>query len=235
MSIELPKYSIQEAKEKPSFIKTYLPILMLVCGLIVGFIGYKLLSSKTLSNFVEKNRLLEDTVHKFEEKNELLKVEVSQLKAETLIKNEALLQLQKDYKQQIDNENKLKSEINFYEQLLSPSIENKGLRVFQSRISDLKNSNYNLDLTLVQKIQKAQIIKGRFEVHVSGTQNNSKNTITAHLKDDSNYEFKYFHKISLDFSLPKGFQAEQLIVKLFPNNKKSKLIEYSVSWHSLIQ
>jgi hypothetical protein len=235
VSIELPKYSIQDPDKKSSFIKSNLPLLMMACGLLIGYMSYKYFSENTLNSFIDRNRVLEETAQKINDKNELLEVEVSQLKAENLIKNEAVLQLQTDYKGQIDRQNELQSELSFYEQLLSPSAENKGLRVFQSKISDLKNNNFNLDLTLVQKIQKAKIITGRFEVYVSGKLEDKKKSIAIHLQEDSKYEFKYFHKFSLGFSLPKGFKAEQLIVKLFPQNKKSKLIERTTSWASLIQ
>ena len=91
-----------------------------------------------------------------------------------------------------------------------------------------------MDYTLVQKIQKAKIITGGFEISVLGRLEGVKKSIAIHIKDQSKYKFKYFQKISLDFSLPKGFKAEQLVVKLFPQNKKSNLIEHTVSWASLI-
>lgn len=235
VSIELPKYSIHQSNETPSFIKKALPVLMLICGLVFGYFGYKYITGNSLNSFIERNRLLEDSIQKDQLKIENLEIEISQLKAESQIKNEAVLQLQDDFKTQIDLQNGLESEINFYQQLLSPSTENKGLRIFDSKVWDLDNNNFNLDLTLVQKIQKAKIISGRYEVNILGLQENVQKSIPIHIKDESNYKFKYFHKISLSFSLPKGFKAEQLVVKLFPQNKKSKLIEHSVSWASHIQ
>ena len=235
MSIEIPKYSVQESIEEPSLIKKTLPILLFFCGLLFGYLGYKYITQNSLDSIIERNGLLEESKQIDQQKIEGLEVELSQLKAENQIKNEAIGQLQIDYKAQIDIQNGLESEINFYQQLLSPSAENKGLRVFESKIGDLGNLNYSLDLTLVQKIQKAKVISGSFEINVIGKQENNKKSIAIHIKDESKYEFKYFQKISLGFSVPKGFKAEQLVVKLFPQNKKSKLIEHSVSWTSLIQ
>ncbi len=126
----------------------------------------------------------------------------------------------------------MESEISFYQQLLSPNAENKGLRVFDNHIFELDNNNFKLQATLVQKIQKANIISGRFEIYVIGKQENEQKTLAIHKKDDSKYEFKYFHKVSFGFSLPKGFKAEQLVVKLFPQNKKSKPVEHTVTWAS---
>jgi len=184
---------------------------------------------------MERNERLEDANENAKQEIESLEIELSQLKAENQIKNEAVSALQNDYKSQIDIQDDLKSEISFYQQLLSPSAENKGLRVFDNKLIELGNQNYRLDITLVQKIQKARIINGRFEIQVLGKQENENKSLSIHKNDEAKYEFKYFHRVSLGFSLPKGFKAEQLIVKLFPQNKTSKLIEHSVSWATLIQ
>lgn len=235
MSIELPKYSIQVAENKPSLFKKTLPVFTLILGLAIGFSGYKFWSDNSTKNLIESNRVLEELKIKNQKKIETLAIEVSQLRAENKIKNEAVLLLQNDYKSQIDTQNDLESEIQFYQLLLTPGSENQGLRVFDSKATDLGDDNYKLSLTLVQKIQKAAIISGRFEVSLLGTQGDGENSIDIHTKDDSNYEFKYFHKVSLGFSLPKGFKPTQLVVKLFPKNKKSKPIEHTVSWETLLK
>jgi len=212
-----------------------MPFIMLILGLLIGFSGYKFWTDKSINHLTETNQILEELKLKNNKKIDSLSIKVSQLRAENTIKNEAILQLQNEYKTQIDLQNDLESEIRFYQQLLSPSAENQGLRVFESQVSDLGNGRFKLSLTLVQKIQKAATISGNFEVSISGTQEDSKKTITLSSKDDSNYEFKYFHKISLGYSLPKGFKPEQLVVKLFPKNNKSKPIEHTVSWETLLK
>jgi len=232
VSIELPKYSIQETHVETKRFKKFLPVILFLLGLIAGCFGYIIFSKNSISRTVEKNQILEQLQTTAQQKVEEMAVEISQLKAENTIKNEAVKNLQNDFKTQLDIQNNLESEISFYQQLLSPNSENKGLRVFDNNIFVMDNNNYRLEATLVQKIQKASIISGSFEISVIGKQEDVKKTISIDKKDDSKYEFKYFQKISLGFSLPKGFKAEQLVVELFPQNKKSKSVKHNVNWAS---
>lgn len=235
MSIKLPKYSIQESQNKPVFINKALPYIFLIVGLLIGSMTAYLLNDKSSKNIIERNNVLEESKEKDKNMINELNVQISQLSAENQVKNQAILQLQNDYKNQITTLNGLQSDIGFYQQLLSPSAENKGLRVFDSKINQVNELDYSLEFNLVQKIQKAKIISGRYEAQILGTLNNEKKTISVETKEDSKYEFKYFQKVSLGFSLPKGFKAEQLVVKLFPQNKKSQVIEYSTSWAPINQ
>jgi len=235
VSIELPKYTIQEKTQAPSLFKKIRLPLGIIIGTLVGYFGNYYFSNNTSSVLRVRNTVLEDLNGSLQDTIAQQKTELKMLKTENKVKHHAILDVQKEFKKLIDDQNELKSDINFYQRLLSPDAENKGLRVFKSKLSVHADNAYSLKLTLVQKLEKAKVISGKVSINVIGKLDKKVKNIKINEKEASKYKFKYFHNLSLMFSLPIGFKAEQLVVKLFPKNKRSNTIEYTVNWTSLIK
>ena len=234
MSIELPKYTIQtEVKNNGNLIKVLLPVLILL-SLVIGYFGSGLYANNTINSLRERNDVLENINTNNQDKIVQLDTEISLLKTEKKVKQEAIVQVQNDYKNLIENQNHLKSEIDFYERLLSPNAENKGLRVFEATARKHAGDLFNVKVILVQKLERAKEISGKFQIKLAGHVNNLPKLVQISDSDASGFKFKYFHNISLDFSMPEGFKVEQLVVKLFPKSKKAKNIEYTIDWHTII-
>jgi len=234
VSIELPKYTIQtEIKKNGNLKKTLLPVLILL-SLTVGYFGSGLYANNAINTLGERNDVLENINTNYQDKIVQLDTEISLLKTEKKIKQVAIVQIQNDYKKLIESQNHLTSQISFYERLLSPNAENKGLRVFEATARKHAGNLFNVKVILVQKLERAKEISGKFQIMLAGHVNNRPKTVQISDSDDSSFKFKYFHNISLDFSIPEGFKVEQLVVKLFPKNKKAKTIEYTIDWHSII-
>lgn len=234
MSIKLPNYTIQKKIEKPNkFKKFILPFLILI-SIILGYFVSGVYANTSIKSLRMRNDVLETVNSKNLDKIVQLETQLSMLVTEKKVKQQAIIELQNDYKKTINNQDSLKSEIRFYERLLSPDATNKGLRVFELSVNKKTNSKYNLKMILVQKIERAKIISGKLEIFVVGKQNNKAKSILISNEKDSAYKFKYFHNLSLNFSLPEGFNAQQLVVKLFPKTKRAKTIEHTVVWKSII-
>lgn len=235
VSIQLPNYTIQEKAEEQSSAKKLLPVLLMALSFIAGYLISSYYTNNSNQSIRVRNTVLEDI--NTENKNQISqqKTELSILKTEKKIKDEAILQLQDNLKTSINSFNTLKSDVNFYERLLSPDTENKGLRVFETKINQQTKNAYQLKITIVQKIEKAKSISGSYQIKLIGKLKGKAKTIQINKKNESNYKFKYFHHLSLLFSIPEGFNAEQLVVKLFPKNKRSKIVEYTVNWNSSIK
>ena len=235
MSIELPKYSIQTEERKPNRLKKFLLPIVAIGGLLIGYFGGGFYVKQSNESLSVRNDVLENINNENQDIIAQLTSEVSILKIEKKVKQQAMLLLQKDYKDAIDGQTALKSEITFYEKLLSPNAQNKGLRVFNSVIHKRDNNYFDLKVILVQKLERANEIAGTFKISLVGREKNLPKTLDLSAKTDTKYKFRYFHNISLNFSLPEGFQPEQLVVNLFPQNKKAKTVEYTVEWLDIIQ
>ncbi|MBL4772362.1 MAG: hypothetical protein JKX98_01765 [Alcanivoracaceae bacterium] len=234
MSIELPNYTIQTNADSPHILKKVMLPLFIFISLLTGYFFSNTYTDSTIKTLRVRNDVLENLNNQNLDKITQQKTELSFLKTEKKIKQEAIIKVQNGYKDLIKRENRLKSEINFYKRLLSPSTENKGLRVFEAKIKIHSHKSLSLKVVLVQKLERAKEISGKFEILVLGKENSKSKTIQLNDNDDSNFKFKYFHNISFGFSLPEGFIAEQLVVKLYPTNKKAKTVEYTVDWQSII-
>ena len=233
MSIQLPKYTISTIEEESYKNPILLIIVALIIGLSLGFFGYKYYSVNSISTLQQRNDVLEKATTKQLSLINNLESQVSILKTEKKVKHQATLDLQQDYKKSIDINNNLNADVSFYERLLSPNAKNKGLRVFESEVLTQKDGNYLLKLILVQKIERARDISGKYEIYINGLLNDKPKSVQISLNSKTNFKFKYFHKVSLPFSLANGFKPESLVVKLFPKNNKSKTIEYTVDWQTL--
>lgn len=230
MSIELPKYTIQETSNHPrKKVKTMLFILFL-SSFIAGAVFNAFVSGNTNTNLRTRNTVLEDDNTKNEDRITQQASEISLLKTEQTIKQQAVIALQRDYKGLLTQNSELESEIKFYEKLLSPNIKNKGLRVFAAKLYQQNEGAYTLKFSIVQKIAKAREVAGKYKVSVVGKQQGKTKTILVSNASDSSYKFKYFQNISLDFLVPNGFKAEQLVVNLLPKTKKAKTVEYKTDW-----
>lgn len=232
MGIQLPKYTIQEFKQQPSFWRRLLiPFSLLLC-IAAGYYLNELFSERTLKSLKERNISLEEINNNNSDTIAQMETQIQQLETNKQIKQEALIELQQNYKMAIDLQNQLKSEINFYERLLSPDLDNKGLRVFEVALTELSENDYALKITLVQKLERAKIISGKVLIQVSGMKGDESQTLNLTEDKTLQYKFKYFENVSFKFSLPDGFNARQLVVKLIPKNAKS--VEFKTDWSSLI-
>ena len=234
MSIKLPKYSIQIEEKQPKKGTFLLLPLSLLLGLIIGYFASNLYANQTIKTLKQRNSVLEDINNKNQDLISQQNSDLSILRTEQKVKQQGVMLLQKDYKASIDAQESLKAEIKFYERLLSPDTENKGLRVIETSIQEKPGHSYGLKVILVQKIERARNIAGRYSVRLIGKQNGQAKSIQLSNNNDSKFDFKYFYTVSLTFSLPEGFKPEQLVVELFPKNKKAKTVKHTVDWQQLI-
>ncbi len=234
MGIEIPKYVIQEKGTAQPRSKRVVIISVLI-AFVVGFVFNDIYSNRKLEILRVQNEVLEDNNQLHLNEIAQLESKKSLLETELKIKKQAVVEIQEDYKLLLDELNQLKQDIQFYERLLSPNIKNKGLRVFEASVTETSTTHKKLSIIFVNKIARAKEVFGKYSIQIIGTKDNKKQTINVLDQETNKYRFRYFHKVSFDFSLPDGFKPEQLVVKLFPKVKKAKTIEYKAPWHSLIK
>ncbi len=234
MGIEIPKYVIQEKGINQPRSKLVVIISALV-AFVAGFIFNEFYSNRKIETLRIQNEVLEENNRLYLDNIAQLESKKSLLETELKIKKQAVIALQNDYKLRLDELNQLKQDIQFYERLLSPNVKNKGLRVFEASVVEKSATQKQLAIIFVNKIARAKEVVGKYSIQIIGNKDNKQQTINVLDQETNKYRFRYFHKVSFDFSLPDGFKPEQLVVKLFPKVKKAKTIEYKAPWHSLIK
>ena len=235
MTIRIPQYTIENKINKSYTLKIFIGLLLLIIGFVFGYISSNFYVKNSLSSLQERNAFLDTKNLDFESTISSQLSEISILKIDKKVKTEAMLQLQNQYKDLLQTINNLKSDLVFYEQLLSPITINKGLRVFKAAIDKKDGISNTLTLSLAQKIERAKIINGMIKLTVLGSINDKQSNFIIDLEKSNKYKFKYFQTLSYQFSLPEGFKPEQLVVELIPSSKKAKTLQQSYTWGELIK
>ena len=235
MTVRIPQYTIENHTNKSYKTKVFLGFLLLFSGILVGYLSSNFYVKQSLSSIQERNDFLDTENLKHINTINSQLAEISILQTDNKVKTEALLQIQTQYQNLLKTIDGLNSNISFYEQLLNPSSNNKGLRVFKAQIKTTITNSYELTLSLAQRIERANNISGSLTIAVEGIQENKNKTINIDLNQQSKYKFKYFQTLSYQFSLPEGFKPERLVVELKPSSKKAKKVQNSYLWNELIK
>ena len=232
MTVRIPKYVIEDVKKKSWKSASLIAIIILALGIVAGYFGSNVYVKQSMAKLQQQNEFLDKKNQEQLLEIQTLKIKLTQIQTEIKVKNEAVSQIQDEFKEQVQIQNNYKSEINFYKQLLNPKPDNKGLRVYQSRLK-LDDDTYELSLALAQKIERANTVSGKFSIEVKGIKEGKEASFEPEIKNP-NYKFKYFQNVSLRFSLPDGFKAQSLNVKLDPSTKRSKTVQQSYPWDQLL-
>lgn len=96
---------------------------------------------------------------------------------------------------------------------------------------------YRLIFTLTQNLRWAAVISGRVELGVDGIRNGiaahlTEGQLLAESADPLGFKFKYFQQLERLITLPEGFEASRLTVRLRSPSLRTA-VERSMDWQSL--
>lgn len=202
---------------------------------VLTFLIGKYSSLDVLNAFQGQKKTWVELNQQLTEENEQQRKTISQLQTELKVKQEAIKELQKGLKSVADEKAELKSELVFYENLLSHKGDIKTLRVFDIQVRE-KAGLMNLNLVLAQRLQRADVIKGKVALELKGVQDDQGKLLNlmAQFELDDEFEFKYFQVKKYAFTLPKGFIPTMLLVELNPDSKKQKAVSEQFQWSEII-
>lgn len=236
MDIKTPKYEIKQVAEKPSFIRQHWVIFSLVGLAVLTFLVGRYSNLDVLNAFKGQKKTWAEVNQQLAEENETSKKAISQLRTEAKVKQQAIIELQKNLSDLTQDNAALKANLAFYENLLSHKDEIKKLRVFEISAQPLKNLVV-LKVVLAQKLEKAQIVSGTLKLTLKGIKEDKGETIDLvdQFQLDNQYEFKYFQIKKYTISLPKGFNPTTLLVELNGKGRKPKVISELFQWSEIIE
>jgi len=96
---------------------------------------------------------------------------------------------------------------------------------------------YKIIFTLTQNLRWAAVISGQIHLGVDGIHNGVAQHLTekqllAETAEPMRFQFKYFQQLERLITLPEGFEANQLTIRLRTGSLRSA-VEQSVEWNSL--
>jgi outer membrane murein-binding lipoprotein Lpp len=135
----------------------------------------------------------------------------------------------------------LREQLAFYRGIVSPDEANAGVRVYDFKVSPLKQTaNYHFDLVLIQSVRHEKRVAGKMEVSIDGLTRGQRQTLKLAdiaLGNSQNllFSFKYFQEFSGDFHLPDGFRPVRATVSVVPDGAGQPVIEEPYDWSKIEQ
>jgi hypothetical protein len=128
---------------------------------------------------------------------------------------------------------RLRGELNFYRNIISPTDKKPGLRIQNLVIeSDGRANQYRYKLVLVQALKHERTIYGTASIEVRGMQAgaDSVHKLIGPGGKAIQVNFKYFQDIEGRFELPRSFRPQQIRVSVYPTSGPP--VEGTYNWPS---
>ena len=182
---------------------------------------------------------LEHTMENLSLDNQRLTKQLNILGVELEVQRLAVKKSQQMLEQGLANEAKLKEEIQFYQRVMAPELEQDGfvIEAFEIKKS-LSDRAYWFELVLMQQDKIKNVVKGSIEVSIIGSeagkpkQYNLSELVTQESSELS-FSFKYFQTIQGEMILPENFSPEKILVKtkIFQFKRKRGELERTFDWN----
>ena len=149
--------------------------------------------------------------------------------------NELLRESERDRQDEIAN---LQADLAFYRRLGGANGSQAPLAVHYLELQTTQSARvYRIIFTLTQNLRWASVISGQVELGVDGIQNGVAMHLTevqllAESTDPLKFQFKYFQQLERLITLPEGFEASRLTIRL-KSSGLSTAVEQSMEWQSL--
>jgi hypothetical protein len=145
----------------------------------------------------------------------------------------------RDYKSTIDQ---LKKDVSFYQSIMAPSENIKGLQVQNLELQKTKDDKrFSYKIVLAQVADNKNYVSGLVAVNIVGMQ--EENKVILPLRDVSDdqstlgikFKFKYFQDITGELILPTDFNPESIQVVAQADGKKASKLERTYMWNDLVR
>lgn len=129
---------------------------------------------------------------------------------------------------------RLREELNFYRNIISPPNKQSGLRIQSlkvERAGDGKNT-YRYKMVLIQALKHDYPVNGRARFEVSGMRA-GENTVLRFpetVDQPISFNFKYFQDIEGQFELPEGFAPQWIKVNVTSRGRNAQTVEQTYPW-----
>lgn len=236
MASKTPKYIIQSAEEKSSFLRQYWLLATLTLLIVAAFFYGRYYNVDVLKAFKGQKQTWTEVNQQLNETTREQSVTISRLQTELKIKNQALQSLKLDLDKHNQEITQLKADVAFYENLLSHKDNIKTLRVFEAEAQPVAN-HIKLKIVLAQKLEKARTKTGTISLNLLGISNDKAKQIDLiqQFELDNQFSFKYFEIKNYAITLPDGFIPTALLVELHSQDNRPEKITERIAWQDIWQ
>ncbi len=133
---------------------------------------------------------------------------------------------------------RLREELNFYRNIISPPNKKTGLRIQSLKLEatgdddTTATSKYHYKMVLIQALKHDRKISGKARFEINGVQGGENTTIRFPQAADKpiSFSFKYFQDIEGQIELPQNFEPRTIKVNVTSRGRDAQKIEQIYPW-----
>lgn len=180
----------------------------------------------------QTQQTLQDEMRKLHDENQGLQESLARAQRTIQMDQAAYQDLDKSLKASAQEIVKLREELNFYRNIISPADKKSGLRIQNLYIEPAGGTNqYRYKLVLIQALKHESVIQGRAILEISGMQVGEDTLLRFPATNERPIQvnFKYFQDIEGKLELPRNFQPKRIKVYITTSGGTS-MAEATYAW-----
>lgn len=132
----------------------------------------------------------------------------------------------------------LKKELAFYKSIVAPEQTKPSLVIQTIQLKRDETGNYDYKIMVSQQGRNDRFVRGMVDVSIEGAKQGVKqvlalSAIADDVEDPMKFGFKYFQNFTGKLTLPEGFKAESMRVKVNPKSKTLDSVDEKFPWDDL--
>lgn len=229
-------------RHQPGF-KRKLRLAFLTGALIAGALGFLLGGFQiriSHDRAIDSLSQLSGDFTLLKESEAQLSQQVANLESGRTIDNLAKKEIQNTIRSLKSTISQLKKDVTFYQNIMAPSDNARGLQVQKVEIAEGQGENrFGYKIALAQVANNKAYVNGVMAVNLIGLQDGKPKVLP--LRDISEvkelgikFRFKYFQNISGELMFPDGFIPGEVQVVVQSKGKKASRVEQAFAWKQLV-
>lgn len=206
-------------------------VLVVSAGAVYNF-GLKRVGFDPI-NVVKREQNLQKDIKQLKKERGGLQEALARAQRALQMDQAAYLELERSLKDSAREIVKLREELNFYRNIISPANKKAGLRIQSLNIEPAGSRNlYRYKLVLIQALKHDRPLQGKATFEIAGLQAGKDRTLVFPRQVDKaiRVNFKYFQDIEGQFELPKNFKPERVKVKVSTWGRNTQSVEETYNW-----
>lgn len=211
-------------------------LLIIAAGAIYNY-G---LSTAGVDSFAlfQRQSALRDDLRRLTDENRDLRETLARAQRTLQMDQVAYQELDRSLKDSAREISKLKEELSFYRNIISPTDQVGGLHVERlnvERVGNPADNTYRYKLVLIQALKHEHTIYGRLRLDVSGAQGGRDAVLTfpGASERPHNLNFKYFQEFEGVMKLPTNFQPGNIKISINTTAPTAQTLEQNYAWPKL--
>jgi hypothetical protein len=132
----------------------------------------------------------------------------------------------------------LKKELAFYKSIVAPEQTKPSIVIQTIQLEQGATGDYDYKIMVSQQGRNESFARGTVDVRIEGTKQGEKqvltlNDVSADVKNPMKFGFKYFQNFTGKLTLPEGFKAELMRIKINPKSKALDSVDEEFPWDDL--